>query len=286
MYNCTYEESVRWLRNQSEHSELVKLCYLDEDNFVAAKRFAASEEFTEVVKLLKLKKSQTKLKILDLGCGNGIAAYAFACLGHHVCAVDPDDSEDVGLRATARLATLVSKGSISTFSALAESLPFADATFDIIYARQALHHFSNLQQGLIECSRVLKLKGTFLATREHVVNDEQQLQAFLESHPLHKLHGGENAYPFQDYISAFEKAGFRLLKCFGPFDTVINHFPTSNAQIKEQLFETLTRKLGTLAASVLSQFVTVERFYRYRLSCSCNDPGRLYSFACTKDRYR
>jgi hypothetical protein len=132
----------------------------------------------------------------------------------------------------------------------------------------------------------LKPKGTLLATREHVVNDEQQLKAFLESHLLHKMHGGENAYPLKDYISALERAGLRVIQCFAPFDTVINHFPTSNAQIKERLFETLTKKLGKIAASILRKFATVERLYRYRLSCSCDFPGRLYSFVCTKDDYK
>ncbi len=283
MYKYTYEESVNWMRSQPEYSEFVKLCYLHEDNFAAAKQFAASEEFTEVVQLLGLSRSHQKLKILDLGCGNGIASYAFASLGHDVSAVDPDTSEDVGLGATARLASTVNNGSIETFQAFAESLPFPDSTFDVIYARQALHHFSNLQEGLAECSRVLKPKGLLLATREHVVNDEEQLKVFLESHILHKLHGGENAYPLKDYISALEQSGFRVLNCLAPFDTVINHSPTSNAQLKNSLFQSLERQLGKAVASVLVNFSSIEKLYRYRLSRSCNSPGRLYSFLCIKE---
>ncbi|MBD2129899.1 methyltransferase domain-containing protein [Microcoleus sp. ZQ-A2] len=283
MYNYTYEESVRWIRSQSENSELVKACYLDEDNFAAAKQFAASEEFTEVVQMLGLSRSHQKLKILDLGCGNGIVSYAFAFLGHDVSAVDPDMSEDVGLGATARLASKVSNGSISIFQAFAESLPFADSTFDIVYTRQSLHHFSQLDEGLAECSRVLKPKGLLLAAREHVVNDEEQLKTFLDTHPLHKLHGGENAYPLKHYISALEQSGFRVQKCLAPFDTVINHFPTSNAQIKNSLFQSLGRHLGKVVASVLVNVSSIEKLYRNRLSRSCNSPGRLYSFLCIKE---
>ncbi|MEQ8972132.1 MAG: class I SAM-dependent methyltransferase [Coleofasciculus sp. C1-SOL-03] len=279
----TYEESVKWMREQSEHSELVKLCYLDEDNWVAANRFSSSEEFSEIVKLLRL---HTKLKILDLGCGNGIASYAFASLGHDVSAVDPDLSEDVGLEATARLASNVSNGSITTFHAVAESLPFPDSTFDVVYARQALHHFSDLHKGLAECSRVLKPQACFLATREHVVNDEQQLKVFLESHLLHKLHGGENAYPLNDYISALKQSGLRVIQCLAPFDTVINHFPISNMQVKQWLFQVIEKKLGQAAASVLAKFYPVESLYRYRLSRSCDSPGRLYSFFCIKEGNR
>lgn len=282
MFEYTYEESVRWMRTQPEHSELVKLCYFDEDSLVAAKRFSISEEFCEVIKLLGLNKSSQKLKVLDIGCGNGIASYAFASVGHDVSAIDPDISEDVGLGATEKLASLVSNGSITTFQSFAESLPFSDSTFDIIYARQALHHFSDLQKGLTECSRVLKSKGLLLATREHVVNNEQQLNTFLESHLLHKLHGGEHAYSLEDYISALEKAGFRVNKCFGPFDTAINHFPTSNAQVRGWLLQALEKKLGKLNAALLIKFSFLENLYRYRLSHSCTFPGRLYSFLAQK----
>lgn len=283
MYKYTYEASVKAMPSQPEHSEIVKLCYLDQDNLAAAKQFLSSEEFAEVVKLLLGNKSYQKLKILDLGCGNGIASYAFASLGHNVSAVDPDTSEDVGLKATARLASIVSNGSIETFQAFAESLPFPNSTFDIVYARQALHHFSNLPQGLAECSRVLKPQGLLLATREHIVNDEEQLKTFLENHLLHKLHGGENAYPLQDYIAALKQSGLRVIKCLAPFDTVINHFPTSNAQIKEQMFQRLESKLGKVAASVLTKLSLSENLYREHLSRSCNYPGRLYSFLCIKE---
>lgn len=277
----TYEESVRWLREQPEYSKVIEFSYLDEDNLAAAKRFSTSEEFAEIVKLLKLDKL-SKLKILDLGCGNGIASYAFASLGHNVYAVDPDISEDVGLGATSRLASTVNNGSISTFQADAESLPFLDSIFDIVYVRQSLHHFANLHKGLTECSRVLKSKGFILATREHVVYDEQHLKSFLENHVLHKLHGEENAYLLKDYISALRQASFKVIKSFGPFDTVINHFPISNLEFKFKLFHALESKVGHVAASVLKEIPLVEKSYKYYLSRKY-ELDRLYSFLGTKE---
>lgn len=278
----TYEQAVQWMRSQPEYSEHVTLCYLDQDNLTAAQRFSLSEEFTAVKDVLELDRTQLKLKILDLGCGNGIAAYAFSSLGHEVYAVDPDTSADVGIAATARLADAV-KGSLSTFQAFAESLPFPDATFDIVYTRQAVHHFSDLLTGLTECARVLKPKGRLLATREHVVDDEQQLQVFLENHPVHKFSGGENAYPIEKYIATFEQSNLKVIKCLAPFDTVINHYPKSNAQLSSELFEVITHKFGKVAASVMTKLDFVETYYRHRLSVDCNFPGRLYSFLCTKN---
>jgi ubiquinone/menaquinone biosynthesis C-methylase UbiE len=281
MYEYNYEESVRWMRAQSNNEALVKDCYLDEDNVTAAKRFAASEEFAEALEILGLVDSKSA-KVLDLGCGNGIASYAFASYGHQVSAVDPDPSGDVGLAAVKNVSEILSTGSITTFQSFAESLPFAENTFDVIYARQCLHHFSNLVQALKECRRVLKPGGLFLACREHVVSDDQQKKVFLEEHILHKLHGGENAYPVQTYISAIEEAGFQMQKLYAPFDTVINHFPASNAEIQRWFSEALSRKIGNSLASLLVNVKFAENGFRKRLSESCDAPGRLYSFLATK----
>lgn len=273
----TYEESVCLLRSQPEQAITIRDSYLDQDNFAAAQRFQNSEEFAETVNLLQLNRPNCQLKILDLGCGNGIVSYAFASLGHDVYSVDPDTSEDVGLEAAARLAAKPMSGRILTFQGFAESLPFPDSTFDVVYTRQALHHFGDLHQGLAECVRVLKPHGKFLATREHVVDNEQQLKDFLETHIMHKLHGGENAYLLNGYVTALKQAGLKTVKFFAPFDTVINHFPTSNLEIEEQLMRSLSKVLGVFAPA-LSSIPFVKKLYRSHLSRSCTYPGRIYSF--------
>jgi SAM-dependent methyltransferase len=263
-------------------AETVELCYLDSDNRVAAKRFAASEEFGAVVRLLRLDKAGARLKILDLGCGNGIVSFAFAQLGHDVYGVDPDTSEDVGLGAAARLAAVSAPGSITLKQAFAESLPFPDSYFDAVYTRQAVHHFQDLGLGLRECARVLKSSGEFLATREHVVDDERQLQEFLANHLLHKLHGGENAHSLSRYKDSLTAAGLDITMCLGPHDSVINHFPTSNAQTRHHVYEGLRQRTGSFLATALMKVPLVERMGRAYLSRQDRTPGRMYSFLCSK----
>lgn len=277
-----YEESVHWLREQNEHAELVKLCYLDRDNLAAAQRFSKSEEFQAVITLLQLKERSQTSRIMDLGCGNGIASYALASLGFNVVSVDPDFSNDVGLVATARLNRHLSNGSIQTIQAAAESLPFQDNTFDIIYERQALHHFSDLHQGLTECVRVLKPGGLFFASREHVIDDSQQLDFFLSNHILHRLHRGENAYPLSYYNTFLSKAGFTSIKKIAPMDSVINHFPMSNADVHESMCNWLTSKLGVAIGGSIAQISFTEKIYRQYRSMKDKAPGRLYSFLCRK----
>ena len=279
----TYEESVQYIRSQPELANDVKLGYLDRDNLMAAERFAASEEFSDLQRTLRLRKTQPK-KILDVGCGNGIASYAFAMLGHDVFAVDPDTSEDVGLGAAARLARIVKQGKISTHKAFAESLPFSDSSFDIVYTRQAVHHYSDLRQGLVECARVLKPGGILFATREHVISDEKQLEVFLRDHLLHKLHGGENAYTLATYCLALQHAGLTMKRCYGTYDTVINHFPWSNAEIQASARLATEGKFGKLLTPFVTSILPLETMWRRRRSHLHQYPGRMYSFLCERPR--
>jgi len=281
MAQYTYEEAVRLLRQDTTQQQRILESYFDEDTLAAATRFAASEEFAalcDYVGVSRLKGSGRPKQILDLSCGNGIASFAFANLGHQVTAADPDESEEVGLGAVRKLIPHLKAGSIETARAFAEQLPFTDNTFDIVYVRQALHHFMDLKQGLSECRRVLKPGGVFFSAREHVVDDEAQLAQFLREHPLHRWHGGENAYPVAVYQDALEAAGLVVRASLGPADTVINHYPVSNAEFKRSLREALTRKYGNLLAQILIQLPPMVQRSRRRRSQSNHHPGRLHSF--------
>ncbi len=274
----SYEGAVEWMRAQPELQELVGLCYLDRDNAAAARRFAASEEFEQIARWAQLKGGPRK-SVLDAGCGNGIASYAMAMLGHQVTALDPDASADVGLEAARRLAPLVQEagGEMHFVLGGVETLEFPAQTFDVVYMRQAVHHFADLEGGLRECARVLKPGGIFLATREHVVSDNQQLQQFLAEHALHHKHGGENAYPLERYIEAMRGAKLREIEVFGPWDTVVNHFPESNARAREIMAHGLRRRFK-LPIDLALAIPAFETKVRKTLSARSDNPGRLYSF--------
>jgi ubiquinone/menaquinone biosynthesis C-methylase UbiE len=277
-----YEEAVEKLRNDPAYDEFIKQCYLDRDVVAAAKRFSASDEFSEVTRLLSLKIATTPRKILDLGCGNGVTSFAFASLDHKVFAVDPNPTEGVGLGAIARLNPELGQNKIRHLLAFGEFLPFPDQTFDIIYTRQVLHHFKNLQESLNECYRVLKPGGYLLVTRDPVVNDAQQLEQFLQSHVLHQLHGGENAYTLQTYITDIKRAGFKLKKVFGTYDNVINLFPLTKPELKKIIARTIHKKIPFIPVEFFLGWPMVDPAIRRALTRIKRYPGRLYSFLGVK----
>ncbi len=81
---------------------MVKYAYLEEDLLLNVQRFEKSEEWRLTLKLIDEFKSGS-LRILDVGCGNGIAAIYLSMLVHAVVAVDPDQSDTVGSGAVRKL---------------------------------------------------------------------------------------------------------------------------------------------------------------------------------------
>jgi hypothetical protein len=61
--------------------------------------------------------------------------------------------------------------------------------------------------------------------RQHRHQQRQQLRAFLGTHPVHQLTGGENAYGLDEHLEAIRLTGLKLEKMLGPRDRVINAFP-------------------------------------------------------------
>jgi SAM-dependent methyltransferase len=274
----SWEEAVQWLRDQPEKSELVKFCYYDDPLETAAERFLQSEECQEVLSLLTSKKSG---QVLDIGAGRGISSYAFAKSGYEVTALEPNPSLLVGAEAIRQLSSHTGVN-IKVVQDWGETLPFADNTFDIVYGRAVLHHAHDLNQLCKEAARVLKPNGYFIATREHVISKKEDLQKFLDSHALHHLYGGENAYLLAEYLTALDLSGLKTLKTFSPYQSVINYFPMTKSQCQNLVKPFLTRRLGNLLGSSLANLKFLQDLYVWYLDEKVDYAGRHYSFLAVK----
>lgn len=261
----TWEQAVTWLRDQPGQEDLVRACFYDDPLIEAAGRYHASTEWSAVRVLLP-----EPGRALDLGAGRGISSYALATDGWQVEALEPNPSNLVGAGAIAALAEMAQLN-INVQQTWGETLPYPDASFDLVYGRQVLHHAQDLGQFCAEAARVLKPGGLFVATREHVLSRDADLVVFLESHPLHKLYGGEHAYRLQEYVDAIRQGGIALTNVFNPYQTEINLYPETFDSVKQRL----AKKIGL-------PFLPVPDFVLGVLGRFSNVPGRLYTFVGQK----
>lgn len=274
---CTWEEAVGWLIEQPDQQELVKSCYYDLPHQAAAERYWQSDEWQSIRHYLPTELGDA----LDIGAGNGISSYALAKDGWQVQSLEPDPSHLVGVGSIRQLAE-TNHLPITVTQEFGENLPFPDANFDVVLARQVLHHAHNLPLLCSEIERVLKPSGIFIAARDHVISHPRDLPKFLAVHPLHKLYGGENAFLLSDYISALRQAGLKIQRIVKPFDSVINYAPRSQQDLKNEFRQRFQRlPLGGILANLLLNDGFFPTFLQ-GISYLDHRPGRLYSFITFK----
>jgi len=106
--------------------------------------------------------------VLEIGCGMGCMAMNWASQGAKVTAIDLNP---VAVAQTSRrFEAFGLNGEIS--EADAESLPFADGTFDFVYSWGVLHHTPGIRQAIKEIYRVLRpgaRVGLMLYNRESIL---------------------------------------------------------------------------------------------------------------------
>ena len=130
---------------------------------------------------------------------------------------------------------------------------------------------------------MLKPGGTLLAIREHVISKPQDLRAFLESHPLHKMYGGENAFLLKQYQETIKAVGFRIDFVLSPLESPINFAPNTVATLQAEVARRLVGASGF--AALAESFLRLPGIWRAVLPAlrHIDDrPGRLYSFVCRR----
>ena len=273
----TWEDAVSWLMAQPDKQDLVRDCYYDASVTEAAQRYWKSPEWQAVNAILPINQGYA----LDLGAGRGIASYSLTKEGWNVLAVEPDSSNLVGAGAIEYLAQSETLP-IQVVREFGEKIKCDSVSFDLVFARQVLHHANDLKQLCAEVYRVLKPGGSFIAVRDHVISSQADLPAFFDAHPLHHLYGGENAFTEAEYIAAMKNAGFIVKRVVKSFDSVINYAPYSDESLKTELKNRI-KKLPIIGN--VNNLLNNKWLYKLTLkllSVFDSRPGRLYSFVCIK----
>ncbi|MBA5870404.1 MAG: methyltransferase domain-containing protein [Nitrospira sp. CR2.1] len=274
----TWEEAVSWLVAQPDQQSLVKECYFDSPLEQAAERYWTSREWGAIRDLLPPHRGVA----IDIGAGRGITSFALASDGWTVTALEPDPSSEVGAGAIRRLAASQCLP-IAVIEDFGEHIPCPSESFDLVFARQALHHAKDLSAFCREAFRLLKPGGLFLTVRDHVISKQADLPLFLERHPLHRFYGGEHAYLLRDYVHALKSAGFTINRMLRPLESAINLAPLTEDSLQEALAARLAQYPGGAGAARMLFGTPILYAGILKLLIAFDSrPGRLYSFVCTK----
>ena len=283
----TWEETILSIRRNEDFKDLVEKAYFDDDLELNIDRFAKSDEFRETLKIID-KYASNASTLLDIGCGNGISSINFALNGYIVTAVEPDSSNTVGAGAIKKLKKEYNLKNLDVFEQFAEDINFESNVFDIVYIRQAMHHAHHLEKFVKECIRVLKPNGLLLTIRDHVIFDKKDKEWFIETHPLQKYYGGENAFTSTEYKNAIINAGAKVIKELKFYDSIINYYPLSKQELndlKKQNVSLQKRKLVNKLGGIGNNRLV---WNLYRILSNYNPlnegtvPGRMYSYIAIK----
>jgi len=233
----TWEEIVHAFQGDPSLRDTLRASYLHKDFAAALKAYRESEEFRDTAVLAR-EFSASPRTLLDVGCGNGVTSVAFALEGFDVTALEPSSDDLVGTRA---IRSMVDEGRkydpsvgnrVKIVQGLIETAEI-EPGFDFVLCRQVAHHFRDPVDALRRIRRLLNPDGVVLLVREHVVFNEQDRERFLETHPMHRFYGGENAYAVDEYLHMARAAGFEVARILGFKESPINYYPHNPYAIQE-----------------------------------------------------
>ena len=144
--------------------------------------------------------------ILDLGCGDGQLTARIAAMGANVIGVD----------ASPQMAAAARACGIKVDEAQAESLPYADRTFDAVFSNAVLHWVRGQDAMMAEVHRVLRAGGRFVAEMGgygNIAAIRVALIAVLARHGFDGREDNVNHFPTPEaYTKRLTQHGFHVEK--------------------------------------------------------------------------
>ena len=153
--------------------------------------------------LAALARERPHARVLDLGCGGGHVTFAVAPHAREVIACDLSPEMLAVVTAAARERGLAN---VTTRPGVAEYLPFADASFDLVLSRYSAHHWRDLDAGLRETARVLK-PGGVAGFADSLSPGTPLLDTFFQAIELLRDPSHVRSYARAEWEAALARAG-------------------------------------------------------------------------------
>jgi len=147
--------------------------------------------------------------VLDIGTGAGHTALAFA---PGVARVVAFDLTHAMLEEVRRNAAQRGLANVSVHQGAAESLPFADGSFDLVTCRLTTHNFPALARAVGEMARVLRPDGRLLIADTTVPEDDELDDAINGIELLRDPSHVRNWRP-SEWKGMVSDAGLRVVEC-------------------------------------------------------------------------
>lgn len=175
----------------------------------AAQNFVESPEHrqgADLVRLVEYAELTGSERVLDVATGGGHTALAFSRRAAEVVATDLTERM---LAAAAAFLAESKATNVRTELADAEALPYPDASFDVVTARIAPHHFADPQRFVCEAARVLRPGGRFLLD-DNMAPEDDELDAFMNRFEKWRDPSHVRAFRLSEWQRFVENAGMRI----------------------------------------------------------------------------
>lgn len=160
---------VRYDKQAMELLERAKALALDLEpwpNYFESKtrEFRAVSDFIDI---------GNKSSVLEIGCGNGYTSGLLARISGNVVAFDLPARDplkhSVGIGAAGEFMRRMDIKNAGVIAGAAESLPFADGSFDLVFSEYMLQYVPDRDRAVAEMRRVLKPGGVMIAVLPNFV---------------------------------------------------------------------------------------------------------------------
>lgn len=147
-------------------------------------------------------------RVLDIGTGAGHTALALAPRVATVVLTDPVPAM---LRTARQLFDEAGVRNAEFVEAVAERLPFPDASFEIVTTRLAAHHFDDVTLAFREMARVLRPGGVLIFV-DTLAPEDSESAAYQDEVETLRDPTHRRIYTQREWIAFAEEAGLRIAK--------------------------------------------------------------------------